>query len=81
MTDHYILYFIFKDSLVVTVGNAICPVSSVTDTQLTCNLGMSSAGSFPVMVHLIGKGDSNNNVNFIYDLTITQLSNTQGYLK
>ncbi|KAI2652983.1 Fibrocystin-L [Labeo rohita] len=48
-----------------------CSVSSVTDTQLLCNVGEHAGGTFPVMFHHNVKGHALTRSVFTYELLLT----------
>ena len=45
-----------KENNVVKIGNTTCKVTSSTDTQIVCTVGMGPAGLRAVWVSVIGKG-------------------------
>ena len=61
----------------VRVGAAECSVSSSTVASITCILGAHPASAVPVNVYVKGKGNSNNDTTFIYDLALSGVSPDQ----
>ena len=56
-----------------------CQVEDVSDTQITCTLGNSSAGLKNVTVNIHGVGDSNSDLLFQYTFNVTgSLTNIGG---
>ena len=45
-----------KENNVVKIGNTTCEVTSSTDTQIVCTVGMGPAGLRAVWVSVVGKG-------------------------
>ncbi|CAH1226877.1 PKHD1L1 [Branchiostoma lanceolatum] len=62
----------------VTIDNAGCGVSSLTDTEIQCSVGSHSAGSYPVVVQSESKGYAISNVNFTYQLRLDSVSPVEG---
>ena len=71
---------LIKVNTSVTVGNSSCTIVSVSSTQITCNLGDNSAGTYPVIVLINNLGYANNDVMFKYDLAVESLSSSEGIL-
>jgi hypothetical protein len=61
----------------VTLCGAICPVSTLTDTQIECTLGLNSANDCPVVVLISPNGLANSNSIFSYGLSVSSISKTQ----
>jgi hypothetical protein len=59
-------------------GMTNCTVSSVSDSQIICNLDSSSAGSKSIIINRSDQGNSNSNINYTFSLSISSLSNNQG---
>ncbi|RXN34425.1 fibrocystin-L isoform X1 [Labeo rohita] len=55
-----------------------CSVSSVTDTQLLCNVGEHAGGTFPVMFHHNVKGHALTRSVFTYELLLTGVTPNEG---
>ena len=62
----------------VTLDEVECAVTSSSSTQIQCTLGSHSTGSVPVSVLVEGKGRSNTNQNFEYQLSISSVSPVEG---
>ena len=62
----------------MNVGAVSCNITTVSDTQIVCNLNSGSAGAKPVVVNVAGQGNSNRNVNYTFNLEIASISNNQG---
>ena len=60
------------------IGSISCTVQSITDTQLTCTIGLNSAGTYAVLVQVTPNGYSNSNIQFTYTLSISSMSAIQG---
>ena len=54
-----------------------CTVSTVTDTSIMCTLPAKAAGTYLVVVHVVGQGLATSGPTINYDLTITSLSPSQ----
>ena len=57
---------------------AHCNITSLTNTQIVCDLAANSAGSHQVKVYKISEGNSNANVEYTYSLTSAGLSANEG---
>lgn len=68
----------YKGLVSVTVGSQPCTIQSSSDTQITCELASSSAGSKNVLVKLNNQGYSNSDKSYEFDLQIASTSNSQG---
>ncbi|KAK2887447.1 hypothetical protein Q8A67_015675 [Cirrhinus molitorella] len=55
-----------------------CSVSSLTDTQLLCNVGEHAGGTFPVIFHHKVKGHALSQSVFTYELLLTGVSPNEG---
>jgi hypothetical protein len=62
----------------VTVGTAICNLTTVTDTEIVCELEPNSAGSHAIVVERYDQGISNANIEYTYSLTVSSLSADEG---
>lgn len=62
----------------VLIGDQTCNVVAVTDLEVTCNLNPKNAGTYSVLLQLNNQGNSNNDLTFTYDLSISNLSNSEG---
>ncbi|KAL4228553.1 Fibrocystin-L [Mactra antiquata] len=62
----------------VDIGGSNCPVISSTSSQILCTAGEHETGSAPISVHVDGLGDSNDNVEFQYELTFTGILPVEG---
>ena len=60
------------------IGTAICEVTNFTDNQISCITGSNAAGSYPLIVQILPNGYANMNFYFIYNLSISSISNVQG---
>ncbi len=61
-------------NLNVKVGTSDCSITSSSASSIQCTLQSHYAGSVPVVVHAKGKGNSNNDIKFNYDLVLTSVS-------
>ncbi|XP_063307204.1 fibrocystin-L-like [Pelobates fuscus] len=61
----------------VTVGDTICNITSINDTQLQCNVGDHSGGTFAVNLQNT-KGFARSSASFKYELTMTNVSPNSG---
>ncbi|CAF0756351.1 unnamed protein product [Brachionus calyciflorus] len=61
----------------VTIGGSICEVTSSTETEIKCTLGLNSAGDYPVILSVDPKGLAANNTIFKYSLIVSTISPTQ----
>ncbi len=66
-----------KDDVYVEVGESVCEIQSITETEIQCNLGQRSAGSYPIQVKVSPKGYANKDQVFNFNLVIDSVSNTQ----
>ncbi len=55
-----------------------CSVSSITDTQLLCNVGEHAGGTFPVIFHHKVKGYALTQSVFAYELLLTGVTPNEG---
>lgn len=62
----------------VTLDGVDCTVVSSSASQIQCTLGNHATGSVPVSVYVDGKGASNTDVMFEYQLTLSSISPTTG---
>lgn len=62
----------------VTINNADCEVTSVSDSQVQCSAGDSPGGTYPVMLHHEVKGYAQSDVSFSYELTLTSVQPNEG---
>uniref|UniRef100_A0A673FZ74 Fibrocystin-L-like n=1 Tax=Sinocyclocheilus rhinocerous TaxID=307959 RepID=A0A673FZ74_9TELE len=60
------------------IDDVPCSVSSVTDTQLLCNVGEHAGGTFPVMFHHQVKGHALTQSVFTYELLLTGVTPNEG---
>ena len=65
----------------VLIGNLNCLIQTVTDVEITCNLGENAAGNYPVLVQTTSSGFSNKDIIFQYELKVDSISNTEGNKK
>ncbi|KAE8599477.1 hypothetical protein XENTR_v10017204 [Xenopus tropicalis] len=61
----------------VTIGNTACTIATISDTQVQCTMGNHSGGTFPVILKT-EKGFAKSNVQFNYQLTLTNVSPNTG---
>lgn len=71
-------FYFFKGDVQVTIGGSVCTITSSSDTQIVCTLGINSAGEYPVSVLINSKGLAANTTRFTYNLIVSSLSNSQG---
>ncbi|CAH1247131.1 PKHD1L1 [Branchiostoma lanceolatum] len=64
----------------VTVGDSPCPLSSSSDTELSCVLVESVAGSYDVNVMVAGMGLATSSVALSYQLSLDSVQPTSGSL-
>ena len=62
----------------VTIDNAACNVTAITDTSISCTLGAHSAGEFPILLEREGKGIAAGDFDFQYELTLSGVSPNEG---
>ena len=62
----------------VTIGGVTCATTSVSSTSITCTVGSSPAGNQPVVVTVSSVGVSNSDVQFQYELQVTNVSPAEG---
>ncbi|CAF1212069.1 unnamed protein product [Rotaria sordida] len=63
----------------VRVGNIPCVITSLSTTSITCTLTLSTAtGHYSVVVHVNTSGDSNSDVFFFSELSLTNITPAQG---
>ncbi|KAG7457780.1 hypothetical protein MATL_G00230750 [Megalops atlanticus] len=62
----------------VTIGNALCNVSALNDTQIQCTVGDHAGGVFPVMLHHAVKGYADSQSVFNYELLLTRVMPNEG---
>ena len=60
------------------VGSSLCTIISASNTEILCNLGASRAGPNSVIVHRAGHGHSNKNLSYRYELSVSDISHTEG---
>ncbi len=60
------------------IGGMPCSVSSITDTQLLCNVGEHAGGTFPVIFHHKVKGYALTQSVFTYELLLTGVTPNEG---
>lgn len=63
-------------TLTVTINDVPCAVTSTSPLQ--CTTGAHSAGSYPVLVHVSGLGNSNADQIFMYAIEVTSISPATG---
>ncbi|XP_069815730.1 fibrocystin-L-like [Dendropsophus ebraccatus] len=63
--------------LTVTIGNATCAVTAVSDSQLTCSVGEYWGGTFPITLQN-EKGFAKSSASFTYQLSMTGVSPNEG---
>ncbi|XP_062574409.1 fibrocystin-L-like [Saccostrea cucullata] len=66
------------EKITVSIGSNECSVISSSETEIKCTAGPSLVGMFPVMVHVQGKGKSNQDSSFEYELLLTSISPNTG---
>lgn len=70
-----------KEKISVSIGKAECTVISSSETEINCTAGASLVGTFPGLVTVDGKGKSDQNIQFEYQLLFTSISpNTGKYM-
>ena len=62
------------NGVTVTFGGLACNITSSSNTSIQCQLPLHPAGSVPVRAHVDGKGHSNSNVMFEYELVLSSIS-------
>ncbi|XP_069115226.1 fibrocystin-L-like [Argopecten irradians] len=62
----------------VTLGGRECVVTAATTSQITCTVGNYQSGSYSFLVYVDGKGNSNNDKMFTFDMTATDISPNAG---
>ncbi|XP_072177767.1 fibrocystin-L-like [Diadema setosum] len=71
----------FSENVTVTINDVECEVTSVTETEIVCDVGESAAGEFHVMVNVDGLGIAatpNGNVTFTYNLGVSSVTPSTG---
>lgn len=58
----------------VAIGGTACKVTASTGNSISCILAAKPAGSYPVVVHVVGKGLATTGMNFTYQLNIDSVS-------
>ena len=58
----------------VTIDGVACAVTSASESSIECTVGAHSAGTFPILVHVKGKGNSGTSALFEYSLSIDTTS-------
>uniref|UniRef100_UPI00398F2CC2 PKHD1 like 1, tandem duplicate 1 n=1 Tax=Pristiophorus japonicus TaxID=55135 RepID=UPI00398F2CC2 len=70
------------DTTWVSVGNARCPITGLTDTEMTCMIGIASNTSSPLTVYIadlgLAKHSGNQTFTFTYQLEVTSISPSMG---
>ena len=68
------------DLVEVFIGGEPCAVQEVTDTEISCEVGINFGGDHAVEVTVTGEGSAmvSDGVTFTYNLVIISLSNTSG---
>ncbi|XP_067833370.1 fibrocystin-L-like [Heptranchias perlo] len=70
------------DSTWVLVGDARCPITGLTDTEITCMIGTANTVSSPVTVYIaelgLAKYSGNQTFTFTYQLEVTSISPSLG---
>ncbi|OCT77099.1 hypothetical protein XELAEV_18032294mg, partial [Xenopus laevis] len=61
----------------VNIGNTTCTITTISDNQLECSTGNNSGGTFPIKLRT-EKGFAKSNVQFKYQLTLTNVSPNVG---
>ena len=67
----------FSDEVHISIGGSICNVTSSSDTQIKCTLGINGAGTYSIILLVDSKGLAQNTTQFTYNLAISSLSQTQ----
>ncbi|XP_071792804.1 fibrocystin-L-like isoform X2 [Asterias amurensis] len=65
----------------VTLNDAVCEVTSFSETSISCSVGESVAGVFDVLVEVDGRGYAeypNGSLTFQYEMGVTDISPTVG---
>ena len=62
----------------VSLDGATCRVTSAADTTAQCILGEHSAGTYPLLVSVAGKGLAATDQQFEYELLVTSTSPSEG---
>lgn len=62
----------------VSIGGADCVVTSSSATEVRCTAGAQKVGSFPVVLTVANKGESNDDQMFEYQLSISSITPTSG---
>ncbi|XP_072027284.1 LOW QUALITY PROTEIN: fibrocystin-L-like [Amphiura filiformis] len=62
----------------ITIDGVECSVTSSGASSLECDVGVHSAGTYVVVVHVQGKGYASSSTEFEYSLAINSVSPTQG---
>ena len=68
-----------KEKVTVNIGAASCGVVSSSETEIKCTAGASLVGLFPVLVHVEGKGRSDQRSEFEYQLLVNSISPKTGW--
>ena len=64
----------------IKIGKTACEVTSSTSTSITCTLLAKSAGTYPLMLDVVGKGYAAFDKNFTYQLNIDSVTpNESGF--
>ena len=64
--------------VIVRVGKTQCIITTVTDSEIVCELMAGPAGSHNVYLNINGVGDSNSDVEYTYALSLSGLSTSEG---
>jgi hypothetical protein len=67
-----------KDKISITIGKAECTVISSSETEINCTAGASLVGTYSGLVTVDGKGKSDQNSQFEYQLLLTSISPSSG---
>ena len=62
------------NGVTVTFGGLPCNITSSSNTSIECQVPLHPAGTVPVRVHVDGRGNSNSNVMFEYELVLSGIS-------
>ena len=62
----------------VTIDGVECSITNADASSIDCDVGVHSAGTYVLQVHVQGKGYATSSTDFEYSLAITSTSPTQG---
>ncbi|XP_018426208.1 PREDICTED: fibrocystin-L [Nanorana parkeri] len=64
-------------NVAVTIGNATCAITAMSDTSLNCTVANHWGGTFPLSLHN-EKGFARSSATFTYELSMTSISPNEG---